>query len=84
MPAVLRVIALRLIAGVGVIVAVLASISGVVDAVDWGCKTFGSMAVFIVGAFAAGAVVMHAVDRGLAEARRRGRSRGRGRSAPTG
>lgn len=82
MGAVLRVVVLSLIAGVGTVVAVLAGISGVVDAVAWGCDRFGTVPVLIVGAFVAGAIVMHAVDRGIAEVQRR--SAGRGASAPSG
>lgn len=68
---VVRVVVLSLVAGIGAVVAVLASISGVIDAVAWSCNTFGVMPILICGAFIAGAIVMHAVDRGIAEARQR-------------
>jgi hypothetical protein len=66
---VLRVVVLSIVAGVGAVVAVLAGISGVIAAVAWGCDTFGTVPVLIVGALITGAILMHAVDRGVAEAR---------------
>ena len=44
----------------------LATISGAIGAVDWAARTFGSLAVYIAGAFLAGVVVTHAVHRGMA------------------
>lgn len=45
---------------------VLATISGAIGALDWAARTFGSLAVYIAGAFLAGAVVTHAVHQGMA------------------
>ncbi len=45
---------------------ILATISGAIGAVDWAARTFGSLAVYVVGAFLAGVVVTHGVYRGLA------------------
>jgi hypothetical protein len=47
----------------------LATIAGAISVLDWATRTFGSLAVYIAGAFLAGVVVTHGVNRGIAAAR---------------
>ena len=46
----------------GGIVAMMASISGVIATIQWATDAFGAVPVVVVGTFVAGAVVMHGID----------------------
>jgi hypothetical protein len=60
----------RVVIALGGIAAILASSSGVIGAVSWAIATLGLVPVVVVGAFVAGAVLMHGVDYAVAARRR--------------
>jgi hypothetical protein len=44
---------------------VLAAFSGCVQTIQWARELIGDTALYLIGAFVAGAIVMHGIDRGL-------------------
>ena len=61
-----KAIVVTLALGAATIAAALATISGTIDAVEWGVHTFGDIPVALTGTFLAGAMIMHAIDRAIA------------------
>lgn len=67
-----RPIRVAMMAMVLVLIAVattLATISGAIGAIDWASQTFGSLVVYLAGAFLAGAAVTHGIHRAIADRR---------------
>lgn len=62
MPSTLSAAIKRIGIAIAGIAAFLASVSGVIAAVQWAIDAFGVVSVLVVAAFVAGAVIMHGVD----------------------
>jgi hypothetical protein len=60
----------RIVVATGIVVAALASASGVIDAVSWAMRLFGTMPVAVACAFIVGAILMHGIDHALALSQR--------------
>lgn len=72
MPQAVRIAIMTSVLVVASIATMLATISGAIAAVDWACRTIGTLPVSMTGAFLAGAIVTHGVHRGMAKGSSRG------------